>query len=267
MRKVLAHALGMLVRNAGPILLAMLGPVVAMTLAREIMLGPVDPLFVQFGGLVAFVVWYVLWIGFASVLHARFLDQRNSPPPWRTMIWSRAQMSFLFGIVRVTGLLIVVGYVFAIPVAVASQISPIVGEVAEWIMLLVAMVIWAGVALVFPAAAVGRPLALRDSWELTQPSRVRVVILVGPLYVFAWTFLPVALVLPFTPSIVSAPAWQLNLISAVLMFAGAAIVAAVLSATYRGLVEMRPADVRDTYIPQDDPPDIPQDNPPGADTR
>ncbi len=45
--------------------------------------------------------------------------------------------------------------------------------------------------------------------------------------------------------------WQLNLISAVLMFAGAAIVAAILSATYRGLVEMRPPDVRDTYIPQD----------------
>ena len=161
-------------------------------------------------------------------------------------------MSFLFGIVRVTGLLIVVGYVFLIPVGVASQISPIIGEVAEWIMLLVAMVISAGVALVFPAAAVGRPLALRDSWELAGYSRVRAVILVGPLYVFAWTLLPAALVLPFVPSIVPyAVAWQLNLISAVLMFAGAAIVAAILSATYRGLVEMRPPDVRDTYIPQD----------------
>jgi len=256
---VLAHALGTLVRNVGSILLAMIGPVVVMTLARKVMLSQVDrsadSLLLEFGGLVSFVVWYVLWIGFASVLHARFLDQRNSPPLWRTIIWSRAQMSFLFGIVRVTGLLIVVGYVFAIPAGVASQVSPIIGEVAEWIMLLVAMVIWAGVALVFPAAAVGRPLALRDSWELTGYSRVRVVILVGPLYVFAWTLLPAALALPFAPRIVfHAPAWQLNLISAVLMFAGAAIVAAILSATYRGLVEMRPPDVRDTYIPQDESP-------------
>ncbi len=91
MRKVWAHALGLLVRNAGPILLAMIGPVVVMTLAREVMLGQIDrspdSIFVGFGDLVSFVVWYVLWIGFASVLHARFLDHRNSPPLWRTMIW------------------------------------------------------------------------------------------------------------------------------------------------------------------------------------
>ena len=49
--------------------------------------------------------------------------------------------------------------------------------------------------------------------------------------------------------------WLLQILSAVLLFFGAAIVAAVLSATYRGLVEMRPADVRDTYVPQDQAPE------------
>lgn len=247
MRKVVAHALGLLVRNAGPIALTMIGPVVVMTLIRELVpagfgAAPGTAL-VTLHGVSVFVVWLLLWVGFASVLHARFLDHGRPPPPWRALIWSHAQVSFLFGIVRLIGVLILVGMATFLLGYVAGEIAGLIGLIAGTI-------VWGRLAMVFPSAAVGRPLALADSWRLTGLARVRVVILIGSLYICAQFFGPIVVVLPLFDG-----EWLLQILSAVLLFFGAAIVAAVLSATYRGLVEMRPADVRDTYVPQDQAPE------------
>lgn len=101
--------------------------------------------------------------------------------------------------------------------------------------------------MVFPGASVGRPLALEDSWSLTSNARGRVVILLGSLYLVAQIFVPMVLglVLFFGSN------WYIEAAVAALMFGGAAVVAAVLSAIYQALVEMRPQHVRDTYIPED----------------
>jgi len=121
---------------------------------------------------------------------------------------------------------------------------------------LAVLIVWSRMSMVLPSAAVDRPLALGDSWGLTGYAKVRVVLLVASMYALSRLFsdfaLPMSLIGgldAFSDSI--AVAWVSGLISSAAVFVGAAIVAAVLSATYRGLVEMRPPDVRDTYIPQD----------------
>jgi hypothetical protein len=160
-RKIVARAATLLGRNIGAILLAMIGPVVGMTLLLVLFpTGDPGSASVVWRADASFLVWILLWVGFASVLHARFLDCRKSPPPWRVLIWSQAQVEFLFGIIKVTLLLIGIGIVIALA-------SNIIGFVAQLIGTLAAMFVWARLAVVFPGASVGRSLALEDSWSLT----------------------------------------------------------------------------------------------------
>jgi len=231
----------------------MIGPVTIVTLVWELFptSGGPDSFSVVLRGLVAFFVWVLLWVGFASVLHARFLDRRHSPPVWRALIWSRTQLEFLFGIFRVTLVLILVGVVAGIPIAIAGAIATWLGILAELVGLLVASYVWARLAMVFPSASVGKPLAIKDSWSLTSSAVWRIAFLLGLLYIVSRILVPLALSLPLLADVPSATDWLVRAVSAALMFGGAAVVAAILSATYQALVETRPPDVRDTYIPQD----------------
>lgn len=241
-RKILGRSVAQIGRHFGPILLAMVGPVAVMTIFLVLFpTGDPGSASVIWQAVISFLLWILLWVGFASVLHARFLDRRQSPPSWRVLIWSRAQVEFLFGIIKVTLLLIGIGIV----VALASNI---IGFVAQLIGTLAAMFVWARLAMVFPGASVGRPLALEDSWSLTSSGGWRVVVLLGVLYLASQALLPLALGL----SLFFGSGWIGHAASAAVLFGGAAVVAAILSATYQALVETRPPDVRDTYIPQDE---------------
>jgi hypothetical protein len=241
-RKVLLRAAISLIRNAVPILLAMLAPVMILTLIGEFFLTNGVPWSASVVALsvVTYVAFILLWVGFASVLHARFLDRRERPPLWRVLIWSRTQLDFLIGILKVLGLIVLMNVVVVVAAVVAGPLAQLIGVLA-------ASFVWARLSMVFPGASVGRPLALEDSWSLTSNARGRVVILLGSLYLVAQIFVPMVLglVLFFGSN------WYIEAAVAALMFGGAAVVAAVLSATYQALVEMRPQHVRDTYIPED----------------
>ncbi len=234
-RKVLMRAAMSLARNIVPILLAMVGPVVVLTLISEIFRGEFSVASIA----VSYIAMVLLWVGFASVLHARFLDRQHSPPPWRVLIWSRAQLDFLFGILKITGVLILMGVVVGILSFVAGPLAQLVG-------LVVASFVWSRLAMVFPSASVGKPLALEDSWGLTSHARGRVFVLLGSLYIVSQFYVSLTLSLP----LLYGSGWHIHATSAALLFGGAAVVVSILSAAYQGLVEMRPPDVRETYLPQ-----------------
>jgi len=245
-RKVLRHALNLLRHNAGAILVVMFAPVILLAAARELSL-------VVFGGfsimevvaqtLVHAGVFLLLWIGFASVLHGQFLGTVTKGRAWRVVIWSRAQVSFAFGGLRLIGVLILLGFA-----TIFLSFIPFGGLVGT----LIAAFVWSRLAMVFPAAAVGRPLALEDSWGLTGAAKTRVALLIGSLYLIGQIL--IALTVSWQSLAGLNPdqeTWPTSLVISAVLFSWSAVVAAVLSATYRGLVEMRPPDVRDTYIPQD----------------
>ncbi|NQV82159.1 MAG: hypothetical protein HQ495_16495 [Alphaproteobacteria bacterium] len=243
MRKVWAHALGTLFRNVGAIVVTMFAPVVLMTAAQRAPLDLVSyrPSTILIHWLVGFLAWLILWVGFASVLHGRFLGLKAAP--WRAIIWTRAQVNFLQSILKLIATLIALGF-FTVILSFAVPFGALLG-------MFISTVVWSRNAMVLPAAAVGRPMSLGDSWEFTAPARVRVVFLVGSLYLLAQVLVAALFSWQAINVISFEDTWVSSLISSAIMFTGAAIVAAVLSATYRGLVEMRPPHERDSYLPQD----------------
>jgi len=70
-----------LIRNTIPILLAIVAPVVILTLIGEFFPTNDVPWSASVVALsvVTYVAFILLWVGFASVLHARFLDRRERP--------------------------------------------------------------------------------------------------------------------------------------------------------------------------------------------
>lgn len=263
MREVWAQALGALFRDAVPILSAMIGPVVVMTLVSYGFVAALlrvsadaQTLLSLVADLVLALVWFALWVGFASYLHRLFLHPQSSGSPWRAIVWTEEQTRFFKGVMKLV--LLIVGMFVGL-----SIVSLVFGSVTGTFGVLVIgvggslgiLVVWSRLSMVLPSAAVGRPLALGDAWVFTGQAKVRVVILFASMYAVSQVFskfVPVSFAgAPDAFSDSIALAWVPAFISSVALFAGAAVVAAVLSATYRGLVEMRPPDARDTYVPQD----------------
>jgi len=242
MGKVLVRAVVTLFRHAPIVVLTMVIPVLLMTILQQLLTG--SPFLVE--ALVSALAWLLLWVGFASVLHARFLGLKVAP--WRAIVWTRAQVSFLLGILKLIGVMILLGILISLLAII--PFGNLVG-------FLISAFVWARCSMVFPSAAVGRPLDLGGSWELTAAQRGRVALLIGALYIVVQVVMSFLIAWPALSGSLSglypeiANPLTTSIVANALMFLVAAVVVSVLSATYRGLVQMRPAEVRDQYIPDE----------------
>jgi hypothetical protein len=173
-----------------------------------------------------FAIFIVRWHRF--VLLGETAADRFIPAGWGPYIWTTMKLGLLL-LIGFVLLLVIVS--FAIGPSLTSNVTAGVGVIAAIVLGLA--LFWAGVSLAFPAAAIGRRISLvTGAWDLVSGNYWRLVAcLVACCAPFALLSFGVGSlggwspILRFVAFIIQSTVW----------FAGAAVVASLLSQIYRRL--------------------------------
>ena len=187
--------------------------------------GIVLALLIQAGGFVVFgTVFIVRWHRF--VLLGETAAQTMFPPGWGTFFLTTIKVVLAF----VVGAF-VLGLVAAIPPHFLTGLIAFVGFVAM-------AFAWARVSLVFPAAAIERPITLREGWDVMASNYWRLfACIIGAYLPFGIVHYILDKIAGQVPSIL----WIVfQAVALAVSFAGVAVVASLLSDVYRGFYPAEP---------------------------
>jgi hypothetical protein len=188
----------------------------------------------------AWAVFIVRWHRF--ILLGETTAGRFFPPGWRTYVWTGVKLWLLLSLGLVVGFLLFTFVSVAAPFPSTGMVS---------IGLLVALVIglglaWLRVSLAFPAAAINRPISLvADAWDLLVGNYWRLVaafiLCCAP---FAFVIYGLGAIVGALPSLLSD---IVPVVDLAVLFAGAAVVASLLSEFYRRLSPPAPQSERRAF--------------------
>ncbi|OLE19584.1 MAG: hypothetical protein AUG50_03370 [Betaproteobacteria bacterium 13_1_20CM_3_63_8] len=187
--------------------------------------GMILALLIQAGGFAVFgTVFIVRWHRF--VLLGETATQSLFPPGWGTFFLTtiKVGLAFLVGT-------FVLGMIAAVPPHFLTGLIAFVGFVAMGFA-------WARLSLVFPAAAIERPMTLREGWDVMAGNYWRLFACILGCYLpFGIVHYVVDKIGGAAPSIL----WIVfQAVALAVSFAGVAVVAAMLSEVYRGFYPPEP---------------------------
>jgi hypothetical protein len=180
------------------------------------------------------------WAVFLVRWHRFILLQETTatglfPPGWMAYVWTGVKLWLLlaFGVLAGFALFLFMDIVAPFSSTGALAIGGMI------CLLLVLALVWARVSLAFPAAAIGRPLTLvADAWDLATGNYLRLVAcLVACCAPFVILTYGIGLIAGVLPSML---ANIIPFVDLVVWFAGAAVVASLLSNVYRRLSPAEP---------------------------
>jgi hypothetical protein len=157
------------------------------------------------------------------------------PPGWAAYVWTGVKLWLLLSFGLLVGFALFLFMEIIAPVSSTGAIA--IGGMISLVFVLA--LVWARISLAFPAAAVGRPITLvADAWELARGNYWRLVACLiaccAPFVIFTYGIGSIADVLP---SMLRSTSPFLDL---AVLFAGAAVVASLLSHIYRRLSPVEP---------------------------
>jgi hypothetical protein len=187
--------------------------------------GMILAMLIEAGGFAVFgTVFIVRWHRF--VLLGETATPSLFPPGWGTFFLTtiKVGLAFLVGT-------FVLGMIAAVPPHFLTGLIAFVGFVAMG-------VAWARLSLVFPAAAIERPMTLREGWDVMAGNYWRLFACILGCYLpFGIVHYVIDKIGGAAPSIL----WIVfQAVALAVSFAGVAVVAAMLSEVYRGFYPVEP---------------------------